>query len=216
MFNRKIALGITAGLLGAFALVGAAFAQEGSVNDKKPRDSIKDRVAEILDIDRESLDTAMSTAREEHRKASQKERLEALVEAETITQAQSDEIEVWQDSKPEIMDDLMNLGRSNGSGRYGSIEARLSTLVEQEVISQTEANEISAWTESKPDFLHDLREELKGGREGEGRRGRHHRHHRYGPEGSYQGRGRAFNQTIPEAGLGTSFTHLNNGDEISV
>jgi hypothetical protein len=114
MFNQKIALGITAGLLGAFALVGAAFAQEGSVNDKKPRDSIKDRVAEILDIDRESLDTAMSTARTEHRKASQKERLEALVEAETITQAQSDEIEVWQDSKPEIMDDLMNLGRSNG------------------------------------------------------------------------------------------------------
>ena len=218
MFKRKITLGITVGILGAFALAGAVLAHEGPVDNEKPRDSIKDRVAEILGIDRESLDTAMSTAREEHREASQNERLEALVEEETITQAQADEIEAWQDSKPEVMDDLMKLERSRASRDSLRIEARLTILVEQGVISQTEANAITAWTESKPDFLDDLREELKGGRDGEGRRGRHHhseRHHRGGPEDREQGRERAFKQTIPEAAPGTSFA-LPNGDEISI
>ena len=218
MFKRKITLAITAGLLGAFALAGAALAHEGPVDDEKPRDSIKDRVAEILGIDRESLDTAMSTAREEHREASQNERLEALVEEETITQAQANEIEVWQDSKPEVMDGLMKLERSRTRRDSVSIEARLTILVEKEVISQTEANAITAWTESKPDFLDDLREELKGWRDGEGRRGRHHhseRHHRSGFEDRKQGRGQAFKQAVPEAAPSTSFT-LPNGDEISI
>jgi hypothetical protein len=195
MFKRKITLGITAGLIGAFALAGTALAHEGPVDDEKPRDWIKDRVAEMLGIDRESLDTAMSTAREEHREASQNERLEALVEEETITQAQANEIEVWQDSKPEVMDDLMKLERSRTGPDSVSIEARLTILVEKEVISQTEANAITAWTESKPDFLDDVREELKGARDGEGRRGLHHhseRHHRAGFEDHEQGHGRAF------------------------
>ena len=217
MFNRKITLGVTAGLLGAFALAGAAFAQEGPVDGEKPLDSIKDRVAEILGIDRESLDTAMRTAREEHREASQDKRLANLVETETITQAQADEIESWKDSKPEVVDDLMKLGRGHGTGDDVSIEARIAALVDQEVISQSEPDAITAWAEAKPNYLNDLREELKGGRNGEGRHGRqrHGRHNRVVPEGRDQGRGPGFNQTTPEAGSGTSFT-LPNGDEISV
>ena len=74
MINRKITLGVTAGLLGAFALAGAAVAQKGPVDGENPRDSIKDRVAEILG-------SAMKTAREEHRQAKQDERLAALEEA---------------------------------------------------------------------------------------------------------------------------------------
>ncbi|MBT5475258.1 MAG: hypothetical protein HOB24_07315 [Chloroflexi bacterium] len=225
MFKRKITLGVTAGLLGAFALAGAAFAQEVTADGENPRDSIKDRVAEILGIDRDALDTAMSTARDEHRKASLNERLTALVEAGAITEAQADEIDAWEDSKPEVMDDLMKLGRGHCTGDDVSIEARLAALVEQEVITQAEADEITAWTEAKPDHLDDLRQELKGDRDGEGRRGRHGhgRHHRWnnGSEGRGQGRGpdgpgpRDFGQQAPESGSGTSFT-LPSGDEISV
>ena len=224
MFKRKITLGVTAGLLGAFTLVVAAFAQEGPVDSENPRDSIKDRVAEILGIDQDALDTAISTAREEHREASQDERLAALVETGTITQAQADEIDAWEDAQPEVMDDLMKLGRGHGTGDEASIEARLAALVEQEVITQTEADEIIAWTESKPDYLGDLREELKGDRDGEGQRGRHGhgRHHRGNnrPEGR-QGRGPGghgphdFGRQAPESGSDTSFT-LPNRDEISV
>lgn len=223
MLKQKITLGVTAGLLGAFALAGAAFAQEGPVDGENPRDSIKDRVAEILGIDRDSLDTAMSTAREEHREASQDERLAVLVEAGTIKQAQADEIDAWEDSKPEVMDDLKQLGRGHGTGNDASIEARLAALVEQEVITQAEADEITAWNEAKPDYLDDLRGELKGDREGEGQRGRHDhgRHHRGGPDEREHGRGqggpgsRDFGQQAPDSGSGTSLT-LPNGDEISV
>jgi hypothetical protein len=209
MIKRKITLGVTAGLLGAFALAGAAFADEGPADGGK-HDSVKDRVAEILGIDRETLDSAMSTARDEHREAKQDERLAALVEAGTITQAQADEIDDWEDARPEVMDELKRLGRGHNTGDDNSIEARLAALVEQEVITQAEADEITAWNDAKPDYFDELREEMRPDRDGErdGRRGRHGhgRHHRGGP---------GFNQQAPEYGTGTSFT-LPNGDEINV
>lgn len=212
-------LGATAGFIGALAVAGAAFAQEGPADGQNPHDSIKDRVAEILGVDREVLDSAMSTARDEHREAKQDERLAALVEAGTITQAQADEIDAWQDSKPEIMDDLRKLAREYG-GVKGDLTATLATLVEQEVITQAEADAVVAWTEAKPDYLDELRQELRPDRNGDGdrdgRRGKHGhgRHHR---GGNGQGRGPGgpgFNQQSPESGSGTTFT-LPNGSEIS-
>ena len=227
MITRKITLGVTAGLLGAFALAGAAFADEGPADGGR-HDSVKDRVAEILGIERESLDSAMSTARDENREAKQDERLAALVEAGTITQEQADEIDAWEESRPEVMDDLKRLGRGHGTGNDISIEARLSAFVEQEVITQAEADAIIAWNEAKPDYLDDLREEMRpargndgeGGRDGQrGRQGRqdHGRHHRGGPEGRGPGGpgSRDFGQQAPESGIGTSFT-LPNGSEINV
>ena len=102
--KRKIMLGATAGLIGALAIVGAAFAQEGP-RDSSPGDSIKDRVAEILGIDRETLDSAMKTARDWNRDANQEERLAVLVEQEVITQAQAGESDAWQDARPEEIDE---------------------------------------------------------------------------------------------------------------
>ncbi|NQW19336.1 MAG: hypothetical protein HQ477_01240 [Chloroflexi bacterium] len=220
MFKRKITLGVTAGLLGAFALAGGAFAQEGPV-DSNSHDSIKDRVAEILGIDREALDSAMSTAREENREAKQDERLASLVESGTITQAQSDEINTWEDSKPTVMDELMKLGRAHGTGDDASIEARLTSLVDQEVITQAEADKIIAWNAAKPDYLHDLRTEMRPSRgddgERDGRHGRQHGHRGF-HRGELHGRGPGgpgFEQQAPEIDPGTSFT-FPNGDEINI
>ena len=213
MIKRKLMLGTTAGLIGALAIAGAAFAQEGPV-DGSPHDSIKDRVAEILGIDRTALDSAMSTARDEHRESKQDERLAALVEAGTITQAQADEIDVWEDSKPEIMSDLKKLAKEYGGVR-GDLEATLVTLVQQEVITQAEADAVTTWVEGKPDYLDDLREELRGERDGKrGRHGRHDRRQHGGGHGRGPG-GPGFEQQAPESGTGTTFT-LPNGSEISV
>ncbi len=216
MFKRKITLGVTAGLLGAFALAGAAFADEGPADGGR-HDSVKDRVAEILGIEREALDSAMSTARDENREAQQDERLAALVEAGTITQAQADEIDAWEDSRPEVMDELKKLGKGHGSPDDNSIEGRLTALVEQEVITQAEADAVIAWNEAKPDYLDDLREEMRPARDGEGRRGRqdHGRHHRGGPQGRGPGGPGFDQQQAPEGSTGTSFT-LPNGSEINV
>jgi len=185
MIKRKLMLGTAAGLIGALAIAGAAFADEGPA-DGGTRDSMKDRVAEILGIEREDLDSAMSTAREERKEAKQDERLAALVEAGTITQPQADEIDTWEDSKPEVMDNLKKFAREYGGVR-GDLKATLAGLVEQEIITQAEADEVIAWTTAKPEYLDELREELHGERDGErnGRRGRHphSRHHRGGPQG---------------------------------
>jgi hypothetical protein len=217
MFKRKLMLGTTAGLIGALAIAGAAFADTGST-DGKPRDSIKDRVAEILGIEREALDSAMSTAREEQREVKQNERLAALVEAGTITQEQADEIDVWEDSKPEIMDQLRKLAKEYGGVR-GDLEATLATLVEQEVITQAETDSVIAWTEAKPEYFDDLREELRGDRDGEGRRGRHphSRHHRGGPRGHKgpQGNFGSQGEVAPDSGTGTSFT-FPDGSEVNL
>ncbi len=211
MFKRKIMLGTSAGLIGALAIAGAAFAQEGPA-DGGSGDSVRDRVAEILGVDREALDSAMSTARTERREAMQNERLAALVEAGTITQAQVDEIDAWKDSRPEVMNELKRLGRGHGVGGDRSIEARLAILVEQEVITQAEADDVIAWREAKPEYLDELRSELRGERDS--RRGRHgHGDHQRGRGHGFGGRG--YMQHAPGSGTGTSFT-LPNGTELSV
>jgi hypothetical protein len=160
----------------------------------------------------------MSTAREEQREVKQNERLAALVEAGTITQEQADEIDVWEDSKPEIMDQLRKLAKEYGGVR-GDLEATLATLVEQEVITQAETDSVIAWTEAKPEYFDDLREELRGDRDGEGRRGRHphSRHHRGGPRGHKgpQGNFGSQGEVAPDSGTGTSFT-FPDGSEVNL
>lgn len=166
MLKRKIMLGATAGFIGALAVAGAAFAQEGPA-DGSARDSIQDRVAEILGIDREDLDSAMSSARYEYRDAQHDEKLAALVEAGVITQEQADEINAWHDSRPEVMDGLRQLGQGRYPGQMSpvagaSFEDHILALVEQEVITQAEADEIIAWNDDRPEYLDELREEMRG------------------------------------------------------
>jgi len=163
MFKRKITLGVITGILGVFALAGTALAQERPA-DGTAHNSINDRIADILGIDRESLDSAIQTAHKEHREAKQDEHLAGIVKAGTITQEQADEIDAWKDAKPEIMDRLKKLARQYG-GIRGDLEATLNILVEKEVITQAEANEIIVWKDGQPTYLDELREELRGERD---------------------------------------------------
>ena len=171
MFKRKITLGVITGLLGAFALSGTVFAQEKQ-SDSTPHDSINERIAEILGIERETLDSAIKTARKEYLKAKHYKSLAAMVEAGTITQEQANEIDTWKDNKPEVIDRLKELVRENG-GVKRHPEANLSNLVEKEVITQAEADEILAWKDAKPSYLNKLRESLKYRRDMKGPKSRY-------------------------------------------
>jgi hypothetical protein len=205
MLKRKVMLGATAGLLGALSIAGAAFAQEGPVDGSNPRDSIKDRVAEILGVERDALDDAMRTAREENRESKHDERLAALVEAGTITQEQADEWDAWNDEKPDVMNKLKRLGKR------GTLEQKLTYLVENEIITQAEADEVQAWVDAKPDWLDDLKDEIRPDR-----RGRGHSH----PHRHDRGRGHHFPRGIGQfeqapSDQGTDFV-LPNGDQINI
>ena len=171
MFKRKITLGVIIGLLGAFALAGTALAQERPA-DGTTHDSVNERIAEILGIERETLDSAIETARKEYREAKQNKSLAGMVEAGTISQEQANEIDTWKDNKPEVIDRLKKLVRENG-GVKRHPEANLSNLVEKEVITQAEADEISAWKDAKPSYLNKLRESLKYRRDMKGPKSRY-------------------------------------------
>ncbi len=215
MIKRKLMLGTTAGLIGALAITGAAFADERPAGSG-PRDSMKDRVAEILGIEREALDSAMSTAREEHKEAKQDERLVALVEAGTITQEQADKIDTWEDSKPEIMDSLKRLTKEYGGVR-GDLQATLATLVEQEVITKVEADEVVAWIEAKPEYIDELRGERDGERKGRRGQNPHSRHHLKGNGPRHGGPNNCTpqGQEAPDSGNGTSFEFL-DGSKVNL
>lgn len=218
MLKRKVMLAATAGLIGALAVAGAAFAQEGTVDGSNPRDSIKDRVAEILGVDREDLDTAMQTAREEYREARQDERLSTLIEAGTITQEQADELDAWEDEKPEVMSELKHFGKGRHPGmmppaNIESVEARVAALVERELITQEEADEIVAWVTDRPEWLDELKGELRAEREGRGH-SHPHRHGRGSGHHGFMGFGQ-YEQAPSGEGSGTNFV-LPNGDEINI
>tara|TARA_B100000029_G_scaffold1785_1_gene2183 strand:+ start:51 stop:626 length:576 start_codon:yes stop_codon:yes gene_type:complete len=177
MISRKLIIGAASGLLGALALAGAVVAQEDSPNKENSRNAINDRVAEILGIEREDLDSAMQVARKEHHEKKREEHLSALVEAGTITQEQADEIKAWQNNKPEAMNKLNKLKLDDLKNRRAKKDFRkpnkkkheikhgfankLSILVEKEVITQIEANEIITWLQEKPEYVVDLRKKHK-------------------------------------------------------
>ena len=171
MFKRKITLSVITGLLGALAISGTVFAQEKQ-SDSTPHNSVNERTAEILGIERETLDSAIKTARKEYREAKQNKSLARMVEAGTISQEQANEIDTWKDNKPEVIDRLKKLVRENGGAKRPP-EANLSNLVEKEVITQAEADEISAWKDAKPSYLNKLRDSLKDRRDMKGSKGLH-------------------------------------------
>tara|TARA_B100001013_G_scaffold322927_1_gene233633 strand:+ start:79 stop:684 length:606 start_codon:yes stop_codon:yes gene_type:complete len=200
--KRKIMLGASAGFIAALAVAGAAFAQEGP-DGRNSEDSIKDRIAEILKVKREDLDTAINKARGEYQDINQDEKLLSLVQDGLITQARADEIKKWSRSRPSAMDEL-NRFRRGPDGNSG-IEARLLALVELEVVSQKEADEVIAWIDSKPKFLKDICSDRgdKRGRRDQSRQWRSEERSKY------------FNKHTPNSEPSTTFT-LQNGRGIKL
>ena len=98
-----IALIATVVLAGSIGGIVIAQAAEGTVtgNATQPK-PILSRVAEILGIDQGKLEAAFKQAQNEAQNEALKNRLQALVNAGKITQAQADEYLKWSQSKPDM------------------------------------------------------------------------------------------------------------------
>ena len=106
MWRKKkfliIALIATVVLAGSIGGVIIAQAAEGTTGTATQPKTILARVAEILGIDQTKLEAAVKQAQSEAATDALKNRLQALVNAGTITQAQADEYLNWMQSKPDM------------------------------------------------------------------------------------------------------------------
>ena len=106
MWRKKkfliIALIATVVLAGSIGGVIIAQAAEGTTGTATQPKTILARVAEILGIDQTKLEAAVKQAQSEAQTDALKNRLQALVNAGKITQAQADEYLAWMQSKPDM------------------------------------------------------------------------------------------------------------------
>ena len=93
--RRWLVIPAVAGLAAVAALGGIVAAGGGE------RGETGSRVAEVLELDEQTVTDAFEQARQQQFDEALQARLDKLVEAERITQAQAGEIKAWYDERPE-------------------------------------------------------------------------------------------------------------------
>ena len=97
----------------AIALTGGAILAQDDGDDESSK-SFAGRVAEILDLDEDTVADAMKQAKEEMRDEAVKAKLDALVEAGKITQDEADAYLEWLEDRPDV-----DFGGGFGRGGHG-------------------------------------------------------------------------------------------------
>ena len=114
-------------------------------------------MAEILGLAPEEVSSAMSQAHDEARAERMATNLAEAVEANVITQDESDAISDWFGGRPEALKSMRHHGLRSAV-QAGEVEAFLADLVGQELITQVESDEISDWLAIRPASIDSFRE----------------------------------------------------------
>ena len=144
---------ISVGIVGGASIANAH--EEGS--------SISDRVAELLGVSPDDLDSAVAQARTEARAERLASKLEATVAEGIISQEEADAIQAWFSGKPEALSKIRHMGLRQAI-HNDELESFLAGLVADEIISQSESDEISSWISARPAATEKFREFRKAGR----------------------------------------------------
>ena len=153
-------------LIAAIALVVISVGIVGGASIANARDegsSISDRVAELLGISPDDLESAVSQARTEARAERLASKLEAAVAEGIITQEEADAIQDWFNGKPEALSNIRHMGLRQAV-HNDELESFLAGLVADEIINQSESDEISSWISARPAATEKFREFRKAGR----------------------------------------------------
>ena len=168
--RTKIAVATAGLMVFAIAGTGVALAQDAPPADPPPEQAgahqlIIKRAAEILEIDAESLGSAMQQAKQ----AVDRERLDAhvaellakAVENESLTQEEADEILVWWLARPEgATPQLVKMLAQHGD----DVDPIFARLVESGKLTEEEAAAIGEWFAAQPDSLENVARLLNGGK----------------------------------------------------
>ncbi len=158
--------------VGAFAGIAAA----QSADDDSGKRSFAERVASILGLETSDVEDAFALAKDEISDERTDEYLVKLVEDGTLTQDESDAIQIWLDAKPDIeftMNSRRGWGGKDFGGYHGSLvlaDDKLDYLVEEGMITQADADALSGWYDDQPDAVTKLTPDRSGWKNG-GHRG---------------------------------------------
>jgi hypothetical protein len=141
---------IMVGLLALVATSGAIFAQgNGHPGGGGAVKGLASRVAEILDLDEETVQTAFNQAIREHQDEHLQAILDRLVEAERLAQDEANAIMRWYQARPDAAIYLKGVLLRGEE----ALQHRLDRMLEAEVITQEEVDAVMSWYESRPDSL---------------------------------------------------------------
>ena len=168
--KRWLVVFTTAALLTVGLVSGAAFASNSSAgvgingydygdgyapgNARHGRgnsDTLFTRVAEILDIDKSTLDSAFATAVDEQAETKFDARVAALFEAETLTEDQGDAATDWFEDRPALSGPIAI--RLAGTSDSDKVDESLAKMVNNEKLTQDESDALSDWHDDRPDSL---------------------------------------------------------------
>ena len=127
--RRWLVIPAIAGLAAVAAVGGIAAAGGGE------RGETGSRVAEILELDEQTVADAFDQAARQRSDEALQARLDKLVEAERITQAQADELKAWYDERPEGVPGFGfgKRGFHRGGADIGALVAQILEVDEQTV-----------------------------------------------------------------------------------
>ena len=151
--KRKMTMFAVIAAVAVFSLAGAVVASAGGFGGAGDAASSHwDRVAEILGISPETLQSAIQQAHSEERAARLEARLTTAVDQGIITQDEANAISDWVNGKPEALSNLTHQQNHDlrNAAANDQLAAFLDGLVTDGVLTQAEADEISAWIGAKP------------------------------------------------------------------
>ena len=141
---------------------GDGYAQGNARHGRGNSDTLYTRVAEILGIEKSTLDSAFETAVDEQAETRFDAKVAELVADETLTEDQGDAATEWFEDRPALSGPIAI--RLAGATDSDKVDESLANMVEKEKLTQDESDALSDWHDDRPNSLP----------EAERNHGRHH------------------------------------------
>ena len=153
---------------------------DGYRHGKGDSSAVLARVAEIVDVEQDTLESAFKTAFDEQAETRFDDRIDALVTDETLTEDEGNAAKTWFEDRPELSGPLAI--RLAGTSDSEKVDSWLAKLVENEKLTQDESDALSGWHDDRPESLPELGRKHSGERHGH-RDGNHSHGHADGDDG---------------------------------
>ena len=125
--------------------------QDGYRHGKGDRSAVLARVAEIVGVEQDTLESAFQTAFDEQAETRFDDYIDALVADETLTEDEGNAAKTWFEDRPELSGPLAI--RLAGTSDSEKVDSWLTKLVDNEKLTQNEADALSEWHDDRPGSL---------------------------------------------------------------